>query len=144
MFMGIPPNPVAPPNPTGWPNKKPCPEFPPANGGLGACTAVGGVELSVVVELVVTVGGPAPPAVVVGAPAPPVPAVVGVPAPPTVVAAVTAAEAAVTVAAKIGPMVVVTTFVAVFKVGTELVLGIIEATCEAAPGAVAPPGCWVA
>ena len=67
--------------------------------------------------------------------------VVGVPVPPTVVAAVTAAEVAVAVAAKIGPKVVVTTFVAVFKVGAELVPGVMAAACEPAPGAVAPPGC---
>ena len=80
---------------------KPCPGFPPANGGLGACTTVGCVVLSLVVELVVTVGGPAPPAVVaVGAPAPPVTVAEGVPAPPTVVAAAAAAVAAATAAAK--------------------------------------------
>ena len=114
-----------------------------------ACTTVGGVVLSVVVELVVAVGGPAPLAVVaVGGPAPPATVAEGGPAPPTVVAAVAAAVAAAAAAAKVGPMVVVvfvftvTTLVAMLRVAVELVPGVTAAACdEAAPGAVAPLCC---
>ena len=95
--------------------------------------------LGVVVELVAVIGGPTSPVVVVvEAPAPPDPMVLGVPVPPAVVtAAVTAAAAAAAAVSSDMRMGVVTTFVAVFRVGVELMLVVMVAACDTIPGAVA-------